>query len=159
MEKWEHAQKEALENINKADHMLNVTYRLLCDPKLLLMALKRIDVALKMSVKSLIYIEQHFKRIPDFHEKAFDSSMEILEKNVSQRYKIKRNYLKLVKEVNNIVSEHDSSPMEFVRHDKLVICSDNYGMQVLSEDRLKSILSESKAFIKNIAETVSMKSD
>ncbi len=159
MEKWEHAEKEALENIRTADHMLNVTYKLINDPKLLLMILKKVDKALKHAICSLLYFERHNKRIQDFNEKTFESSMYVLEKDVSKRYKIRRNYIKLAKEVNNIVSEHDSSPMEFVRQDKLVICSDNYGMQVLSEDRMKSIVSDSKAFIKNIAETVRMKSD
>ena len=150
MEKWEIARKDAVENIKIADHMLNVTYKLINDPKLLLMILKRVDLALKQAIKSLLYFEIYYKRIPPFHE-SDDSTIEIFENSVRSRYDIKNKYIKLVKEINMIITEHNQSPMEFVRQDKLVICSDNYGMQVLSEDKIKDFIQESKSFVNSIA--------
>lgn len=155
MEKWQLAQEEAKKNIAIADHMMNVTYKLINDPKLLLSIIARINSALTLSLQSVLHFERYYKRIPPFHD-SFEAMYNVFKTRITSKYHINIEHLTLLNEVNAIVRQHKESAMEFTRQDKLIICGDNYGMKILSEDKIKNYIKKSKLFIQEMENMVSL---
>ena len=71
------------------------------------------------------------------------------------RNALKTDYLYLIKEIKDILLEHRKSPVEFVRNNRLVICSDSYHMKTVDIPKLKQYLMETKNFVKEIGALVS----
>ncbi len=145
MEKFQEAREKAIKNIKIADHMLAVTYPLIKDAKLLLTVMDNIFLALANSIAAVLYYEALYKRIPNFEDK-FDSKFNLFKTNID-KLKIDRKFVPFIQDVKNIITEHKKSAVEFRKGDRLVICSDNYSLQVLSEAQVGAYLERAKEFI------------
>ena len=53
----------------------------------------------------------------------------------------------MLKEIKDIIVQHRRSPVEFVRKDRFVICSDNYRIKTISIDQIKDYIAKAKNFI------------
>jgi len=49
-------------------------------------------------------------------------------------------------DLKKIIDYRSKSPVEFIRKDKIVICSDNYKMRTINYDKIKEYLNKSKPF-------------
>ena len=58
--------------------------------------------------------------------------------------------IQTILEIFRLVQKHKQSPMEFVRKDRFVICSDNYRMKTLSLADIQSYISKAKIFIERM---------
>jgi len=139
--------ESAKNNIKIADHMVNITYKLVKDPKLFLVILERLDKALTFTMKSILFYERYYKKIPTFRED-FNVMHDIFKARCLRRYNFNNDYILLIKEVNDVIKKHKQSPMEFKRDGKFVICSDDYKLNVVSDDSLKKKIEKAKAFIR-----------
>ena len=146
MEKFQEQRENAKKIIRIADHILTVTYPLLKDPKLLVSATKNIFQALEHAMNSVLEHERLFKRIPAYQDN-FESKYRVLREKVMPRRNLNPEHLKMIRDLKEIISAHQKSPMEFSRKEKYVICSDNYDLKTLSERDLKKHLSNAKIFI------------
>ncbi|MBU0980463.1 MAG: hypothetical protein KJ709_06655 [Nanoarchaeota archaeon] len=146
MEDFQRYRDEAEKALFIADHMLTVTYPLVQDTKILLSVLLNIHKGLKLAVMSILSHELIFKRIPAYPQD-FGSQLELFEARATRRYDITPEYIQLIRKINDVVEMHKTSPMEFTRKDKFVICSDNYRLSSISKDQLKDHLSKAKLFI------------
>ncbi len=155
MERYEIALENAKKSIRLADHMLNVTYKLVNDPKLLLAVMERIRSALEYSIASILHYERLYKRIPPFQEN-FDSMFNTFKARCTRRYNINIEYITLVQEINDILNQHKASPVEFRKNDKFVICTDSYRLRVISIDNIKKYIEKAKLFVKESANMVAM---
>jgi hypothetical protein len=52
-----------------------------------------------------------------------------------------------MKDLREIIRNRKESPMEFIRKDKYVICSEDYGMKTITIDKVKNYIFQSKSFI------------
>ncbi len=147
MEKHELALQNAKKTLQVADHMMNVTYKVVSDPKLLLAILERINTSLKYTLATVLHYERMYKRIPPFQED-FDSMFNAFKARITRRYNINIEYITLIQDIKNILAEHKKSPVEFRRQDKFVICSDNYRLKVISIENIKAYIEKAKAFIR-----------
>ncbi|MBI1969910.1 hypothetical protein HYS48_04410 [Candidatus Woesearchaeota archaeon] len=146
------AKEKALKNIRIADHMLTQTYPLVNDPKLLLSILENVFLSLTNAMAALLHHERMQKKIPPFQEN-FESKFHMLQSMVASKHRI-RGYtispeqLRFIQEIKDAVIAHRKSPMEFVRKDSFIICTDdNYGMKMLSVEAMKQYISKAKQFI------------
>ena len=57
----------------------------------------------------------------------------------------------MIRDIKDIIVEHRKSPMEFVRKDRFVICTDNYRMKTIDAGQIKNYISDAKIFIQKIS--------
>ena len=153
MEKFQEYLADSKKSIQIADHMIFVTYKLVQDPKLLLSAIKRIYRALECATNSLLHYERLFKRIPPFPEN-FPSKFIILKDRCMNRLGLTQSYLYLIQDIHSLLLDHQKSPMEFVRRNRLIICSNNYRTKRISIEEMKEYLSKGKSFINDVEKIV-----
>ena len=154
MEQFQILRDKAVQKIRVADHMLFMTYPLVKDPKLLLSIIENIFASLDYGVSSLLHHEKLFKRIPPFHD-TFPSRFEIFKDKMIPKYELSPKYVKLIKDVGSIISEHKKSPVEFARKDKFVICSPSYSLKTIDTNLVKKYIFETKVFVDNVNKIVS----
>jgi len=154
MEQFQILRDKAVQKIRVADHMLFMTYPLVKDPKLLLSIIENVFASLDYGVSSLLHHEKLFKRIPPFHD-TFPSRFEIFKDKMIPKYELSPKYVKLIKDVGSIISEHKKSPVEFARKDKFVICSPSYSLKTIDTNLVKKYIFETKVFVDNVNKIVS----
>lgn len=154
MERFQELREAAKKKVHLADHILTQTYPLVKDTKLLLVVIENIFLALTNAIGSLLYYERLFKRIPPFQD-TFSSKFNMFRAKCVDRYKIDKELVLFIQGVKDIILEHKKSPVEFVRKDRFVICSDNYSMKTLSVEQIKEYLSKTKLFTNQIGNITS----
>ena len=71
------------------------------------------------------------------------------------KHNIPNIYTKLIQDVKNIILQHKKSPVEFIRKDQIVICSENYQMQVIDLNKIKDYIYKTKTFVQLMDKIVS----
>ena len=153
MEKHMEAIEKAKKNIHIADHMLTVTYPLVKDTKLLLAIMENIFLSMANALVSVLYFDRMYKRIPAFAE-SFEGKFNAFKQHCVHRYDIDKSYIGDIQEIKNIIIEHKKSPVEFVRKDRFVICTEKYKIRTLGIADIKSYLSKAKLFIEGMENIV-----
>jgi hypothetical protein len=152
MKDYELALEKAKEELKIADHMINVTYRLVNDHKIMLSVLSRLMDVLAYTIASILYYERLYKRIPSF-DNDFRTMFDIFKARCTRRYHINIEYITLVHEVETILEMHKKSPIIFNREGSLIICSDDYDTLSISPEKIKNYINKAKLFIRE-AETM-----
>jgi len=129
-----------------ADHMLNKTYPLVRDTRLLVGTIENIFLIFTSAMSAILHFERLYKRIPPFNN-TFDSKYFMYERMIQKKFKLDREYSKIMTEIKKIIVEHKKSPVEFSRRDKFVICLENYQTMVLTYPKIREYLDKAKLFI------------
>ncbi len=154
MEKFKELILESKRKISIADHMLNVSYKLVQDPKILLSVTLSIYTAVEKAMTSVLEYERLFKRVPAFTE-GFDSKFTIFRGKFQEKHNIQKEDVKLIIELRELYMAHKQSPVEFAKKDKFVIASDDYDLKTLELDDVKKYMSRAKVFIQEMDKFVS----
>ncbi len=149
MEKFQELRETARKKIVIAEHMVNVTYPLVKDSRLLMAIAENIFLAMSYAMNALLYYEYVFKRIEHVSE-SFEEMFHTFKEKCVKKYSIKEEYIKMIRDIKDVIMEHKKSPMEFSRKDRYIICSDNYKLRSISIDQLKSYIPKAKLFIQDI---------
>jgi hypothetical protein len=153
MEDFQNLIFQAKKTISAADHMLIMTFPLVKDPKILLAVLSSTFSALTNATDSLVTYERVFKRIPPPQD-TFESKFNVFKDQISKRYNINSEYIKLILEIKEILNTHKKSPIEFSRNDRFIICTENYRMKTISVEELKKYIAKTKMYITEIERLV-----
>lgn len=145
MEKFQLLREEALKNYRMADHMLNVTYPLIKDTKLLLGVTDSLFLAFTQAMSSILYHERLFKLIPSFNDN-FESKFHSLQQKRS-RYNIDQGFFELMLELKEIIFLHKTTPVEFRKNDRFIICTKNYKVKAITANQLKNYLKKTREFL------------
>lgn len=151
MEKFDESFQNSKKKLLAADHMINVTFNIMHDPKVLMSAINNLDQALIYAMETILYLEEYYKEI-DILSDDFNSRLDIFKNQVSSRLKIDNKYSNLIKEVHSYNLKHKNSKVVFSKEESLVICDDDYNTDMINSDLAKKLVSESKNFI-NLADT------
>jgi len=161
MEKFQEAKELAIKHIKAADHILTQTYPSLRDPKLLVAALDNTYLAFDEAMSAILHYKRHINKIPPFHE-SFSTKLEIIKKYVNtdgddQAIKnkigtgitagITKEHIIAAKTIYEIINAHKESAVEFSRKDAFIITTDNYNLQKITPEKLKSFIKEAKTLI------------
>ncbi len=141
--------KEALKRLKTADHMLNVMYPSLQEPKILLAALENIFLGLTYSLSALLYYELNLKRIPRFKDN-FESKFRMFRNRICLRYEFDKIFIFLLHNVKELVQKHSESPVEFSRQNKFIISDENYNLSEITWEKLNNYLNKSTEFYKRV---------
>ncbi|MCH8329482.1 MAG: hypothetical protein IIB81_03760 [Nanoarchaeota archaeon] len=154
MEKFQELRSAANKKLQLADHILTMTYPLVKDPHLLLSSIENLFLAFSYGMGSVLHYERIFKRVPPFSDN-FASKFELFRDKCAKKYDIDSEYLKIIKDLRDIIIAHKKSPMEFSRNERFVICNGDYRTRIISPNEVKSYVQKAKLFIKNVSTIVS----
>ena len=150
MENFYRLIKEANSAFSTADHLTYVTYPLLKEVKLSIIVVENLHSAVTKAMDAILYYDRMYKRINPIQDN-FDAKIGVFRNSCARRYQIDEKHINLIKELRNIVSSHKESPMEFVRRDKFVICSDSYSkIKTIDINKLKEYVILTRLFIDKI---------
>ena len=153
MEKHEEAIAKSKKQFHLADHMLNVTYPLIKDTKLLLPIIENIFMSMGNAMVAVLYHDRMYKEIPSFGD-SFESKFNAFKEHCVHRHGIDKSYIADMHDIKTIIIERKKSPVEFVRKDRFVICNEHYKIRTLSIDDIRSYLSKAKLFIEQMEHLV-----
>jgi hypothetical protein len=146
MEKFQEARDKAVKNLHVADHILNVTYPLIKDSKLLLGVMDNIFLSLTNGMAAILWHDRLFKEIPPFHDN-FESKFNLFRVKSMRHHKISTQYSDLIQEIKGIIVLHRNSSVEFRKRNSFVICHDDYSVTTITAAQIKKYLDKSKTFI------------
>tara|TARA_Y100000310_G_C20694493_1_gene824579 strand:+ start:1182 stop:1661 length:480 start_codon:yes stop_codon:yes gene_type:complete len=132
-------------NIQIADHMIYMTYNVVKDPKILLSIMDNIFLGFSKAMNAVLQAEYIYKKIPSI-PKGFEAKS-MLFRDIALKYDINDEYLKAMREIKETIIDHKTSPVEFRRKDKFVICSGDYKMRTIDIDIIKKYIKLAKEFI------------
>jgi hypothetical protein len=153
MEKYQQEILEANKLFRTADHMVYVTFPLIKDNKLIITTVENLTAALIKAVNSIIDYDTLYRRISPQSD-TFELRFETFKTKCASRYGIDRKHIVLIQDLKSIVDERKKSPMEFIRKDQYVICSDRYRIKALTMEKTKEYLNELKPFMLKINNVV-----
>ena len=152
MEKFFENLEKAEKIISTASHLLYVTYPIVQDKKLLLKILSEIKNGLASCMNAVLQYEYLYGRVrlssdPKINFKKF------LEK-CCPRYNITNIEVKRILRIFEIIEKHNTSPMEFVKEDKVVILTDNMNSETITLEKVKEFLDSSKSVLKKAKDVI-----
>lgn len=144
MEKYKEDLIEASRHLRIADHMTYVTFPLINEHRLLLKIFDEIYLSIINCINGVLNYEVLYKRVriySTFNEN-FDSFVRI-----SRYYDLSDEQIKMIKEIIELNKKHKKSAIEFVKQNRIVIMSDNLGIQILDLISIKKYLFTAKEFM------------
>lgn len=148
LEKYDEQIFLAKKAIKTADHLTYMTYPLVRDLKIIVSITQNIYLAVMSAMEAVLQYDRYYKRINPLAEN-FESRFQVFKEKCAPRYGFDRDDLMLVEELRTLIKQHKDSNMEFVRSDKLIICSPNFKMKTLDINAIKQYIIKTKKFIKN----------
>lgn len=98
------------------------------------------------AMDSLLAYEKELKLLPPAAEN-FASRLDILRRKTAPRQNIHPELVNLIPKLREYVVSHQTSPVEFRRGEKLVICNDCYQMQTLSIKDVQDYAQQTKLLL------------
>lgn len=151
MEKFVEFSQKAVKSYQTADHMVHMTYTVVKDPKVLLLAITHLNEAFENAVSALIYYDYYYKRIQDFPSE-FNSKLDIFRRFTCKKYGISREIVQAILDVKSIYQDHKSSEIEFRRRNSFIIASKNYKLRTINSEKLKNFLVLAKPLLSKVLE-------
>ena len=115
----------ANKQIQNAQYLLDNTYKLSKDPKVLVSVLIKIHEAFNLSITALIYRDKDVKLISNFHDSE-KSRMDLFVRKCVRRYGFEREDVSTINELKEIIEDHKKSSVEFSRNKELIICDNKF---------------------------------
>ncbi|MBU4242547.1 MAG: hypothetical protein KKA65_01155 [Nanoarchaeota archaeon] len=155
MEKLKSLITEANGALHKADHLVYITYAQVQETKLLYTIAYNLYVALNKGMEAVLHYERLYKRIP-LVKRDFEYELGLFKNRIGE-YNINRSCVLLLQDLKRLVETKQKGPIDFIRRDKFVICSEDYSMQVLNLQKVKNYLADVKIFMDRVNRTVRLK--
>ena len=149
MERFIEMVKRANKLYDTADHLAYITYPLVKDTKLIITIIENLYASLVAGMDALLYYDRLYKRINPYSEN-FHSKFEIFKTKTAPRYGIDRQKILLILDLREIIKKRQESPMEFIRKESYVIASHDYQLKMISIEKTKQYLEDSKDFFEKL---------
>ncbi len=138
--------------ISTAGHLLYVTYPLVNDKRLLLKILTEIKIGIASCINAILQYEYLYGRVRLSNDAKINFK-KFIEK-CCPRYNISEKDIKKIVKLFEIVEKHKTSPMEFVKEEKVVILSENMNSETITLEKVKNFLESSKILLKKAKDTI-----
>ncbi len=138
-----------------AFHLLNVTFPLVKDPKLLLGVINNLNKALESGVEAVLKHEQQRKLVPNF-QNDFQSKFNLFRYKSVKRNNIATKHIMMMMELRELEELHKQCPTAFQRGNKYVLANEKYQLKVISMNDLKQYVSTTKEFMDHIQKIVNL---
>lgn len=130
---------EEAEKINYAiDHILNVTFQVVNDKKMLINVVVELKKSLTKTINAILQYDYINKKVTLSTNPKENFAVFI--KRSAPHYKISEDEILGIKEIFQLVQTHNEATMEFTRSDKVVILAPNMEQKTISIDQAKRYL-------------------
>lgn len=154
MEKFQEARESAIKHVKAADHILTQTYPSLRDPKLLIAALDNIYIAFDQAITAILHYKRYTKQMHPFHD-SFTTKMDLIQTYVGpDGVGITKEHVTTARTIYEIINAHKESAVEFSRKDAFIITTDNYSLQKITPEKIKSFIKVAKTLITSMEMTL-----
>lgn len=144
--------QEASKEFKTADHLIYINQTMMGGNKILLFIAKKLYASCLNCIDALLIYEKCNRRI-SFVPTDFESKVSIFESDVLNNFRLDHDVIETVRELHEIVNEHEESPIEFSRGDRFVICSDGYEtIKTLDISSLKNHMNVIRSFLYSVNE-------
>jgi len=140
--------EEANKVINRADHLLYVTYPLVKDNKIIVNIAENVSIGLITAMEALLAYDRLYKRIPIYSDE-FSIKYEMFKDRVAPRYNIEREHVVLISDLKSFLDNRKKSGTEFIKEDKFVVFRQNK-VDTISFEKIKQNLNSSKEFLSKV---------
>jgi len=130
---------ESQKHIKEAEYLLNSTYSITKDQKVLLGILLKLHSALEFSLNA--YLNQKIGS-----KNTFLSKLSLLREE-RKNLNLSETEFEFLTLLRNLIQEHKDSPVEFARKDKFIIADNQFSLHTLSVENLNEYLQISKKII------------
>ncbi|MEK6914403.1 MAG: hypothetical protein AABW83_02020 [Nanoarchaeota archaeon] len=137
MDKYKNDLIEASRHLRIADHMAYVTFPLINEHRLLLKIFDEVYLSIINCINCILNYEYLYKRIRLFQ--SFNENFNLFIR-ISKNYDLNEEQIKMIKDIIELNRKHKNSAIEFIKQKKVVIMSDNLGIQVLDLITIKRYL-------------------
>ncbi|MBI4441626.1 hypothetical protein HY639_05645 [Candidatus Woesearchaeota archaeon] len=139
---------EAHKAIKLADHLFSVTYPLAHDTKLLLVILSSIHRAQQACLGALLDASVERKKVTVL-PREYTDRLHWLQREYGTVGLEQEMILHLL-DINQLLELHKKCPIEFVRKDRFVLCTDSYSVRTISGKEIKEYLLKTKLFMEKV---------
>ena len=115
--------------------------------------MENIQLSFLQGMDALLEYERLYKRIMPLPQN-FESRFDIFRDKLINKYDITSQEVELIRMLRETIQAHKSSPIEFSRPDKFVICSENYRMKTISVQEIKQYILAAKSFLRKVENIV-----
>jgi len=151
MEKYQENLKEAIRNLQIADHMTYVTFPLVNEQRLLLKIFDEIYKSITGCVNAILNYEYLYKRVHLYTDNGENIRTFA---RTAKNYNLSNEQIKKILEIIELNKKHKQSAMEFVKKDRVIILSDRLGTRTLDIHKIKEYLILAKELLMRVNERI-----
>ncbi|MEW5897026.1 MAG: hypothetical protein AB1668_05000 [Nanoarchaeota archaeon] len=150
------SRQKALQQYDAAFHLLNVTFPLVKDSKLLMGVASNVMQSLEHCMDSVLAYDRQFNLIPEFQNN-FQSKFNLFRYRSAKRYNIPIELLIFMMDLHELLELHKKCPTEFQRGNRYILASKDFRMKVLSINDFRRYLDKNKEFIQVVDRILKVK--
>lgn len=141
--------EQAQQHLQAARHLLRVTFPTLKDPKLLPGVTAQLFAAGEAALEALLRYERQLRLIPPFGN-SFASKFRVFRSSSAKRNHFHQEQVRLLGELQELVSLQKSCPVEFRRQEGYVLATDRFCLRTISKRDVESYFSRTQDFVAEI---------
>jgi len=135
--------------LSVAQHLLTQTYPALQDPKILLSVCQNTLYAIEDALTESLEEARRTKQIPPYSE-TFTGKLQAFREHLAKKKGVGPIDFMLISELQELVAQHDSSPMEFRRKNAYVMADNDYTLHTLTAEKAKTFIQRAKSLISRL---------
>lgn len=136
--------KKAIYQLQIAEHLLEVTYPLVKDPKMLISVLSNLEHAQDSIFEAILPLNLANA------DTDFVTKLNSFEDLLRPQMVLDKGIIKSISSVHDLLNQHKESSVVFSRKKSFVICDDDYSMKKIDEVSVGEYLHNTNKLLKNI---------
>lgn len=137
MEKFQESLKNATQKIQLVEHLLQITYPMIKEKNILLKAIGELKKATTLTISAMLQFDYYLKEInlrknPQTNYRTFKTKS-------AKKYSISQEEINSIEEIFELEKQHEQSPMEFKKGEKIVIFSETADIKTITAKRIKEL--------------------
>lgn len=154
-EKFQENLRDAIKNIQIADHITYVTLPLVNEKRLLLKVFDEIYKSIMNCIKAVLNYEFEYRKIKIY--KNDEENLNLFFERYSGDYGITTEQVRKIKDIIELKERYKKSAMEFVKKDKVVLLSDSLRTNSLDIPKIKEYLLLGKEILMKVSSKINRK--
>ena len=139
----------AKQEIRTAEHMATVTYESVNDPKFLLTILRRVESANLLVMKAMLAKEETRENTQKRgRNETYEELFPVWETKYAQE--CNKETLQYLQQTHALLKKHEESPVEFARRGNIVLCTEEYQLDIISIESIKKSIQLAKNLTKRV---------
>jgi len=146
MEKFLENLQEAQKTLQVIDHLIYITFPLIKDKRILIKIITETKSSITNCINSILQYDYLYKRINLY--KDAKANFRIFIRKCCPHYNITQKEMDSIMELFGLVEKHKQSTVEFLRHEKVVILSENLKTDTITLEKAKEFFNLAKEIMK-----------